>query len=817
MKILKFGGSSVATPETIQQVASIIRQNYSRGEKFSFVVSAFGGVTDKLLGMAQIASTGDESFEKEWSEVKQRHLDMVASLLVNGFRQEAEEKVERRFANLLHVLKGIHALREVTPRSRDYIVSFGERNSAYIISRYLTQEGVPANYLDARKVVLTDASFGGAQVQIEATYQKIRDWFDVQPGLAVITGFIGATHDGITTTLGRGGSDFTAAIFGAALSADVIEIWTDVNGILTADPRAVRDAHTLPEVTYAEAMEMSHFGAKVIYPPTIQPALRAAIPIYIRNTFNPDFEGTKISGSRQPNANLITGMASIGNVVLLTLRGSGMVGVPGFAARLFSSLAQGHVNIIMITQGSSEHSISFAVTPTEADLAKALVEEEFDLELTRKVIEPVKVESNLCIVAIIGESIKIRHGISGTLFKALGANGVNVVAIAQGSSELIISVVIHKSDEKKALNAIHETFFKESITQVHLFMVGVGLVGEKLLEQIHQQNETLRKEHQIEVCLSGLANSRQMAFAEKGISFTQYQKDLDAGEPSDMALFVKKMAAMNLRNAIFVDATASDAVPVFYESILEKSISISTPNKVAASSSQLQYQRLKKVARMYKAQYAFETNVGAGLPILTTIQDLVRSGDTITKIEGVLSGTLSYIFGAFTEGIRFSDVVKEAKAKGFTEPDPRVDLSGKDVARKIVILAREIGLKMELDDVMINPVLPKNCSDAPDIPAFFKALEASDDYFDGLRKKAADQGRVLRMVAKLENKKCHIGLQSVDDSSPFYSLQGGDNMIAITSKRYTPYPLVVRGPGAGADVTAAGVFAEIVKIGKDGF
>lgn len=817
MKILKFGGSSVATPDTIKAVAAIIRENFSRGEKFSFVVSAFGGVTDKLLGMAQTASSRDEAFEQEWVDLKQRHLDMVASLLKGSFRQETEEKVEHRFANLLHVLKGIHALREVTPRSKDYIVSFGERNSAFIISRYLTQEGVPANYLDARKVVLTNDDFGYAQVLLEPTYQRIRDWFGVQPGLAVITGFIGSTQEGITTTLGRGGSDYTAALFGAALGADVIEIWTDVNGILTADPRAVRDAHTLPEVTYAEAMEMSHFGAKVIYPPTIQPALRASIPIYIRNTFNPAFEGTKISGSRQPNSNLITGMASIGDVVLLTLRGSGMVGVPGFAARLFSSLAKGGINIILITQGSSEHSISFAVTPTEADDAKHLVEEEFDLELTRKVIEPVKLENNLSIVAIIGESIKIRHGISGTLFKALGANGVNVVAIAQGSSELIISVVIHKQDEKKALNAMHETFFKESITQVHLFMVGAGLVGQKLLEQINEQNETLRKEHQLEVCLVGIANSKKMAFSDTGISLDAYGKALVDGEASNMPLFIQKMAEMNLRNSVFVDATASDAIPIFYESILEKSISISTPNKVAASSSQLQYQRLKKLARMYNARYEYETNVGAGLPIITTIQDLVRSGDNITKIEGVLSGTLSFIFGAFTEGAKFSDIVKEAKEKGFTEPDPRVDLSGKDVARKIVILAREIGLEMELSDVKIAPVLPKNCSDAPDIPTFFKELEASDDYFDGLRQKAEKEGKVLRMVAKLENKQCHIGLEAVDSTSPFYTLQGGDNMIAITSKRYTPYPLVVRGPGAGADVTAAGVFAEIVKIGKDGW
>ncbi|HHB77654.1 MAG TPA: bifunctional aspartate kinase/homoserine dehydrogenase I [Saprospiraceae bacterium] len=817
MKILKFGGSSVAAPDRIKAVAAIVRDNYSRGEKFSFVVSAFGGVTDKLLEMAQTASAGDDTFEEEWQALKQRHIDMVEALLKGDYRKEAEEKVERRFANLLHVLKGIHALREVTPRSKDYIVSFGERNSAYIISKYLSQEGMPANYLDARKVVLTDDSFGNAQVQVEETYQRIRDWFSVQPGLAVITGFVGATSEGITTTLGRGGSDYSAALFGAALGADVIEIWTDVNGILTADPRAVRDAHTLSEVTYAEAMEMSHFGAKVIYPPTIQPALRASIPIYIRNTFNAEFEGTKISGSRQPTGNLITGMASIGNVVLLTLRGSGMVGVPGFAARLFNSLARGGINIIMITQGSSEHSISFAVTPSEADVARELVEAEFDLELTRKMVEPVKVESNLSIVAIIGESIKVKHGISGTLFKALGVNGINVVAIAQGSSELIISVVIHKSDEKKALNAIHETFFKESITQVHLFMVGVGLVGKKLLEQIQQQNDTLRKEHQIEVCLAGVANSQKMIFSDQGIDLAGYQDALTAGEPSDMPRFVQKMVDMNLRNSVFVDATASDAIPAFYESILEKSISISTPNKVAASSSHLQYRRLKKMSKIYRARYAFETNVGAGLPIITTIQDLVRSGDTITKIEGVLSGTLSYIFGAFTKGAKFSDVVKEAKEKGFTEPDPRVDLSGKDVARKIVILAREIGLQVELDDVLIDPVLPKNCNEAPNIPSFFKELEASDDYFDDLRQKAQDDGKVLRMVAKLENNKCSIGLQAVDASSPFFGLKGGDNMIAITSKRYTPYPLVVRGPGAGADVTAAGVFAEIVKIGKDGW
>ncbi len=815
MKILKFGGSSVATPETIRTVTGIIRTNYTQGEKFSFVVSAFGGVTDKLLEMAFSAASGNAIFESQWASLKQRHFDTIADLLTSSFLDIAQEKLNTRFDNLLNVLRAIHAIQELTPRTKDYIVSFGERNSAFIIAQFLTQEGIIANYLDARKVILTDDQFGQAQVNIDKTNISIKNWFDHNPGIAVITGFIGANSAGITTTLGRGGSDYSAALFGAALGAERIEIWTDVNGILTADPRAVKDAHTLPEVTYAEAMEMSHFGAKVIYPPTIQPALRANIPIYIRNTFEPDFQGTKISATRQSNSNMITGMASIGQVVLLTLRGSGMVGVPGFAARLFNCLAQGGVNIIMITQGSSEHSISFAVTPQEADKALGLVESTFEVELAQKKVEPIKVEKDLCIMAIIGENIKIRHNISGALFQALGSNGVNVVAIAQGSSELIISVVLHKSDEKKALNAVHETFFSDSVRQIHLFLVGVGLVGKKLLQQIGKQNKTLRKTHQLEICLVGLANSRQMCFAENGIPFDRYTELLSDGEVMDMPSFVKRMGTLNLRNSIFVDATANEHIPLFYESILEKSISISTPNKIAASSGYLQYKRLKTLAKQYHVAYKYETNVGAGLPIITSIQDLVRSGDQILKIEGILSGTLSFIFGAFTEGVKFSNIVKEAKAKGFTEPDPRIDLSGKDVARKIVILAREIGLKVELSDVIIDPVLPPSCSNAPNIDAFFEALEMSNDFFEDLRKKASDQGKVLRMIAKLEDGVCHIGLQEVDSTSPFYALQGGDNMIAITSRRYSPYPLVVRGPGAGASVTAAGVFAEIVGLASN--
>lgn len=812
MKILKFGGSSVASASSIKAVANIIRENYHNGQQLSFVVSAFGGVTDKLLEMARIAASGDESFEKVWQELKTRHFEAVADLLVGHFRKETEEKLNSRFANMHHVLTAIYAIREVTPRTKDYIVSFGERNSAFIIAMYLTQEGVLANYLDARKVVLTDSQFGGAQVQLDETYQRMKEWFEENPGLAVITGFIAANEEGITTTLGRGGSDYTAALFGAGLKADVIEIWTDVNGILTADPRVVPDAHTLPTVTYSEAMEMSHFGAKVIYPPTIQPALRAAIPIYIRNTFNPSFEGTKISGSKNASDSLITGLASIGHVVLLTLSGSGMVGVPGFAARLFSSLANGGVNIILITQGSSEHSISFAVTPNEAAKAQELVQSEFDVELARKVIDPIKVEKDLSIVAIIGENMKIRRNVAGTLFQALGVKGINVVAIAQGSSELIVSVVVSEKDSKKALRAIHNTFFKPSRTRVHLFVMGVGLVGKELLSQIQAQNDTLLKAHQLEICLVGLANSKTMYFDDQGIALDSWQDLLSKGEPVSMGAFVERMGDLNLQNAVFVDATASNEIPGFYESILQKSISISTPNKVGASGDYQQYRRLQKLARRYFVQYRYETNVGAGLPVISTIHDLVRSGDTILKIEGVLSGTLSYIFGAFEAGTKFSDIVLAAKEKGYTEPDPRVDLSGTDVARKIVILAREIGLSVALDDVIIDQILPENCMNAPDVPRFFEALKESDDYFEGLRQKAASEGKVLRMVAQLENGVCAIGLQAVDNSSPFYGLKGGDNMIAILSKRYSPNALVIRGPGAGAAVTAAGIFAEVINL-----
>ncbi len=813
MKILKFGGSSVASPDTIRQVAAIVESYYEAGERFGVVVSAMGGVTDALLELADRAASGSD-FTEKLDALRVRHLDAATGLLDGDRLRHTREKFERRFAKLDNILQAVQAIRELTARTKDYIVSFGERNSAFLLSQFLASKGLQAPYLDAANVVITDDRFGGARVRKEDTYARIQAWMAQFPGIPVITGFLGATEDGIRTTLGRGGSDYTAALFGAALDAELIEIWTDVNGILTADPRDVPDARSLKQVTYAEAMEMSHFGAKVIYPPTIRPALEADIPIVIKNTFQPGFEGTRISSVKAPNGQLITGIASIDKVVLLTLRGTGMIGVPGFAARLFSALSAEGVNIIMITQGSSEHAISFAVSPADALPAKAAVDKAFELEIERGIVEPVKMEDDLCIIAIIGESIKNRHNIAGMLFRALGANGVNVVAIAQGSSELIISVVLDRADKRKAVNAVHEMFFSDAITRVHLFVVGTGLVGKELLRQIEAQNPTLIRDHALEIKLCGIANSRRMYFDASGMPIADWPTLLDQGDKSDLAAFVTAMSEMNLRNSVFVDCTAGDRVPAFYGHVLDHSISISTPNKVAASGPLLRFRRLKQLARANNVSYLYETNVGAALPLIATIRDLVRSGDTILKIEGVLSGTLSYIFGAYTADKRFADVVREAKALGFTEPDPREDLKGLDVARKIVILAREAGAAMELSDVESDPILPDACLHAPNVEAFFAELEAAESFFAGHRDAAAQNGCVLRMLATYQDGHCRIGLQEVDASSPFYGLTGGDNMVAITSKRYHTHPLIVRGPGAGAEVTAAGVFAEIITIAK---
>ncbi len=815
MRVLKFGGSSVGTPERIKGLIEILKNYYSKGERFTVVFSAFSGVTDSLLEMSKRASSGDETYRDLFQQFKQRHQDAITALMDGPLCQQVQLEMAQSHESLGNVLNGVFLVREASPRTMDYVVSFGERSSSYIIANALQQAGIPSSFLDARKIIRTNDSFGGARVDFAASYPLIKQYYVQHPEIQVVTGFIGSTKDDLTTTLGRGGSDYSAAIIAAGLNASAIEIWTDVDGVLTADPRKVKKAFTVPKMTYAEAMELSHFGAKVIYPPTLQPALQKRIPLYIKNTFNPSFEGTYITDKRDPSGHAVTGISSINKVALLTLQGGGMFGVPGIAGRLFGSLAAAGINIILITQGSSEHSITFAIPPDLAEKARQQVESEFEYEMEKKMVEPVKVEMDLSVVAIIGENMRYRPGIAGRMFQALGKNGVNVVAIAQGSSELNISVVVSYSDEAKAMNALHEAFFLSDTKELHLFMVGVGLIGSTLIEQVKAQAKYLKEKRSLEVRIVGLANSKKMLFNEDGIALDSWKEDLVSnGEPVDLAGFIQKMKSLNLSNTIFVDNTANEQVAHFYETILESSISISTPNKISTSSSYLQYQRLKNIATRRGVQFLYETNVGAGLPVLSTLEDLIASGDRIIKIEGVLSGTMSFIFNQFKEGMKFSEIVREAKKLGYTEPDPREDIGGADVRRKLIILARETGLALEAADVKIESILPKAAEEADSVEAFFKELEKSDDHFSKIAAKAAKEGKVLRMIASLDNGMASIGLKAVDSSHPFYSLSGSDNMIVFTTERYKERPLVVRGPGAGAEVTAAGVFAEIIRIGN---
>ncbi|MBL7802158.1 MAG: bifunctional aspartate kinase/homoserine dehydrogenase I [Saprospiraceae bacterium] len=849
MKVLKFGGTSVGTPDTIKSLIDILKTYYRRGDKFAVVFSAFSKVTDTLIEMARRAAQGDQTYIDLLDQVRTRHFETAKNLLRPELYEAVAAPMAEKFTDLANVLQGIFLLREVSPRSLDFVVSFGERNSAFIIAHAMQQAGIPTQYLDARKLVRTDAQFGNAKVDAEETNRLITEYFAHHPQVQAVTGFIGSTADGLTTTLGRGGSDYTAALLGAALDAEVIEIWTDVDGVLTADPRRVKKAFTLPTMTYREAMEMSHFGAKVIYPPTIQPALAKNIPLAIKNTFKPDFPGTWISRKSDDAGHPVKGISSINQICLLTVQGSGLFGVPGIAARLFGALAQAGVNIVLITQGSSETSITFAVSPNQASLAKMAVEKEFSYELRTGLVDTLKIEGDLAVVAVVGENMRYRPGIAGRLFQALGKNGINIVAIAQGSSELNISIVVAAADETKALNAIHEAFFLSDTKTLHLFIVGVGLIGGTLLEQIRAQAAYLLENRKLEIKIVGLANSRKMLFAEEGIALEQWQVQLAASEqPFSIARFAETMQTLNLPNTIFVDNTASAEVAGFYEQILGASISISTPNKQAASSPYLQYERLKQLAAQRGVLWRYETNVGAGLPIITTLNDLIHSGDRILKIEGVLSGTLSYIFNAFGlapspspkergadspagatplsfgEGLgvrpegsgarRFSDIVREAQSRGLTEPDPRDDLSGADVRRKLLILARETGLALESTDIELEQILPADCMTAPDVAAFFDTLQRHDGHFEQMRMNAAAEGKVLRFVACLSEGRAQIGLQAVDQRHPFYFLDGSDNMVVFTTERYRERPLVIRGPGAGAEVTAAGVFAEVIGIGS---
>jgi len=816
MVVLKFGGSSVKDAERIRGLGELLKARFQGGDKMTIVVSALGGATDALICLATSAPVGNKDLWEDFRKLAQRHYETIEELFPKDGSGEVMAEVETMMDELKDIIKGIQLLKEASPRTMDLVQSFGERLSATIIAAYLTQIGIPSTFTDARSLIQTDDSFGCAKADIPITESKILNAYKDEDSVRVVTGFIGSTADGVTTTLGRGGSDYTAAILAACLRADMLEIWTDVDGVLTADPRIVENARTIEQLSYEEAMELSHFGAKVIYPPTIQPALARGIPIRIKNTYRPEHPGTLIGEEKGIHpASGMTGLSAIRDVALLTLAGTGLVGVPGTSARFFGALGRAGVNVIMITQASSEHSICIAIGQSEVDTAVHALEEEFDLEIERGSIRPVRVEKDLSVIAMVGEGMRQRPGVAGRLFSALGRNGVNIVAVAQGSSEMNVTFVIQGKDEAKALELVHDAFFIDQKNKLHVFMIGVGLIGGTLLEQIAGQRESLKKGSRLDIRISGLANSRKMLFDAKDIDPSEWRSRMeDEGRPSDFDGFVKQMLDMNLPNSVFVDCTAHPSIKQIYPALLSNSIAIATANKVAASSTQKEFDDLIRLSSRHAAPFMNETNVGAGLPVIATLRHQVESGDCIQSIQAVISGSLSYIFNHFDGERPFVELVKEAREKGFTEPDPREDLSGNDIKRKIIILARVAGFRLEPDEVEVESLLPKESMDAPSIEDFFTGLpEAAQKLEDKVREAKAD-GHRLRYIASFEEGKAKVSLETVDEQSPFYNLASTDNMILIHSDRYAERPLVVSGPGAGADVTAAGVFAELIQLGS---
>lgn len=809
MKVLKFGGTSVGSVESILNVKKIVE---SQSDNVVVVVSALGGITDKLIFTANLAVSGDAAYLSSFEEIEKRHEDIIDSIITDtDVRKALKIKVNALLDELRSIYQGVYLIRDLSPKTSAAIVSYGERLSSTIVAVLI--EG--ARWYDSRSFIKTEKRFNKNILDSELTNKLVKESFadfGKKEKVALVPGFISTdTQSGEVTNLGRGGSDYTAAIIAAALDAETLEIWTDVDGFMTADPRVISAAYTINELSYIEAMELCNFGAKVVYPPTIYPVCKKNIPIWIKNTFKPEEKGTIIRNEIENNSKPIKGISSINGTSLITVAGLSMVGVIGVNRRIFSTLADNGISVFLVSQASSENSTSIGVRDEDAEAACNVLNEEFAKEIERGAMFPISAEKGLATVAIVGENMKHTPGIAGKLFGTLGRAGISVIACAQGASETNISFVVNSKFLRKTLNVIHDSFFLSEYKVLNVFICGIGTVGGSLIEQIRSQHEKLKKENGLLLNVVGIATSRNAIFNREGIDLNNYREQLKSSAPSNINHLKEEIIGMNIFNSVFVDCTASADVAALYQDLLEHNISVVAANKIAASSKYENYKKLKQTALRRGVKFLFETNVGAGLPVIGTINDLRNSGDKILRIEAVLSGTLNFIFNTLSKDIPFSKTVQLAKEGGYSEPDPRIDLSGKDVIRKLVILSREAGYEIEQDDVEKHLFVPNEFFNSS-LEEFWQKLPSLDADFEARRQQLEEKGLRWRFVATLDGGKTSVALREVDNRHPFYGLEGSNNIILLTTDRYREYPMMIQGYGAGASVTAAGVFADIMSI-----
>jgi aspartokinase/homoserine dehydrogenase 1 len=814
MKVLKFGGTSVAKSESLSSVLKIVQNQKG---PIAVLVSAFGGITDLLMEMLSLAQSGDDHYKDNLAVIEKRHLETIKSCVPIQHQSAIISFLKKHLNELESRLDAVHLLEEATPKNNSTISAYGEILSSNIIQEIFSFNKVNSVLKDSRELIKTSSHNGREVVDQELTSKLIQDYFKKNTSdVVLLPGFIASNASGETTTLGRGGSDYSAAIIANATESDVLEIWTDVSGMYTAHPKIVAQAKPIEKLSYYEAMELSHFGAKVIYPPTLQPIIEKKIPIVIKNTFAPQDKGTLIDDTPSiENGEIVKGISHIDNVALINLEGSGMIGITGFSKRFFEALSDDKINVIMITQASSEHSICIGVKENEAMAAKKVIDEKFAFEISINKVTPAQIEKNMVNIAVVGEKMKDHQGISGKLFSSLGANNINIRAIAQGASERNISIIIDRKNVTKAINTLHESFFEAQIKELNLFVTGLGNVGSKLLEQIEKQNKYLIENLRLKIRVIAISNSKKMVLGDDSLDLKNWKSKLEESQKkANRDLFFKHVKKLNLRNSIFVDNTASEIIAKEYARYLNNNIGVVTCNKIAAADELNNYLNLKKISRKFGSPYLFETNVGAGLPIIDTLNNLIASGDQIIKIQAVLSGSLNFVFNNFKKGASFHDVVLEAQQEGYTEPDPKIDLSGIDVARKILILARESGMKIELEEIENESFLPQECLDTQDNKSFFESLVKHSGHFEKMLENAQKEGAKMKYVAQLEDGKAKVGIQLVKEGHDFYNLEGSDNIILFYTNRYKEQPLIVKGAGAGADVTASGIFADIIRIGK---